>query len=102
VKSGHDFLQARVVADDLGRAAPRSQLLLQQDVLRDDPAPCESTLYQQQEVVGIDRLGKEVEGALLHGRHGVLDASVGRHDHDREFRVELSGGVQHAQAVAHG
>ena len=53
-------------------------------------------------MVEIDRLGEKVERALLHRQHGVLDAAVGGHDDDRQLRVEILGGAQHAEAVAGG
>ena len=55
-----------------GAPAPRRQLLVQQDVLGRQPALRERTLDHQQQMVGIDRLGEEVERAFLHRRHRVL------------------------------
>ena len=53
-------------------------------------------------MIGIDGLGEEVEGAVLHRLDGVLDAAVrGHHDHG-QLGVELLGGAQHAHAVALG
>ena len=51
-------------------------------------------------MIGIDRLGEKVERALLHRRHGILDAAVrGHHDH-RDVGVDLLRRAQHAEAVA--
>ena len=68
----------------------------------EQPPLRERALDQQQQVIGIDRLGEEVERAFLHRRHGVLDAAEGGHDDDRQLGIELLGGAQHAEAVAFG
>ena len=53
-------------------------------------------------MIGIDRLGEEVQRALLHRLDGVLDAAVGGHDDHRQLGVDFLGGPQHAHAVALG
>ncbi len=81
------------------RAASSS---LQEDVLGRQPALRERTLDHQQQMIGIDGLGEEVERAFLHRRHRVLDAAErGHHDHG-QLGVELLGGAQHAKTVAVG
>ena len=87
---GHDHvLQLGVLADDLRRAAPRGELVLQKNVLVGQPALHERTLDHQQQVIRIHRLGEEVERALLHRRDRVLDAAERRHHDDRQLRIEL-------------
>ena len=92
--------QRRVLADDARRAAPLGQLLLQQEVLGEHAPLGDRPLDHQQQVFGIDRLGEEVDRALAHRRHRVLDAAVGGHHDDRQLGVELLGRAQHAEAVA--
>ncbi len=53
----------------------------------------------EQQVVGIDRLGEEIEGAVAHCRHGVLHAAIGRHDDDGNVGVGGLHGAQHAEAI---
>ena len=53
-------------------------------------------------MIGIDRLGEEVERAFLHRRDRVLDAAERRHDDDRQLGIELLRRAQHAEAVAFG
>ena len=96
------LLQPRVLADDLRRAAALRELVLEQDVLGRQPALRERALDQQQQVIGIDRLGEEVERAFLHRRDRVLDAAERRHHDDRQLRVEFLGRAQDAEAVALG
>ena len=86
------------------RGAPRrsASSSLQQHVLGEHAALRQRALDHQQQVIGIDRLGQEVHRPFLHRRHRVLDAAVGGHHDDRQFRVELLGGAQHAEAVAVG
>ena len=91
--------QRRVRPDDLRRAAPHRQLLLQEEVLGQQPPLLERARDQEQEVVRIDRLGQKVEGAFLHRGHGVLDATVGGHHDDGRCGVLLLGGPQHAEPV---
>ena len=66
------------------------------------PALLERAVDQQQQMIGIDRLGEEVERPFLHRRDGVLDAAVGGHDDDRHVGVDFLRRAQHAEAVAVG
>ena len=66
------------------------------------PALLERARHEQQQVIGIDRLGEEVERAFLHRRDRILDAAVGRHHDDRHVGVDLLRRAQHAEAVAFG
>jgi hypothetical protein len=77
------LLQLGVVPDDERRAAALRELVLQDHVLGGEPPLDERALHHQQQVIGIHRLGEEVERALLHRRHGVLDAAKRRHDDHR-------------------
>ena len=87
-------------ADDRRRAATLGELLLEQRVFRDQPPLRERPLDHQQQMVGIDRLGQEVERALLHRRDRILDAAERGHDNHRQFRIDVFRGLQDAEAVA--
>ena len=91
-----------VVADDLRRAAPLRQLLAQDQVLGRQPPLRERALHHQQQMIGIDRLGEEVERAFLHRRDRVLDAAERGHHDDRQLRIDVLRRAQHAEAVAFG
>ena len=78
--------------------APRRQLLLEQNVLRRHP-PQRQLAFDQQQMIGIDRLGEKIERAFLHCCHGVLDAAEGRHHNHRYLGIQLLRGTQHAEAV---
>ncbi len=93
---------AEIFADQLRRAAPDRELLLEQQVLGDDPPLLERARHEQREVIGIDRLGEKIEGAFLHRRDRVLDAAVRGHHDDRHIGVELLRRAQHAKPVAFG
>ena len=54
-------------------------------VLGRQPPLRERALDHQQQMVGIDRLGEEVERAFLHRRHRVLDAAERGHHDDRQL-----------------
>ena len=94
------LLQPRILADDLRRPAPGRQLLLEQDVFGRQAALRERAFDHQQQVIGIDRFGEEVERAFPHRRHGVLDAAERRHHDDRHLGIELLRGAQHAEPIA--
>ena len=94
------FRSDGILADDLRRAATHGELLLQQQVLGHDAALLERARDEQQQVIGIDRLGEEVERAFLHRGHRVLDAAVRGHHDDRQVGVDLLRRAQHAEAVA--
>ena len=81
-------------------AASFGQLLFQQEVIGQHPPLGDRAFDHQQQMVGIDRLGQEVDGPLAHGGHRILDAAVGRHDDDLQFRIKLFRGAEHAEAVA--
>jgi hypothetical protein len=97
-----DVAQRAVLADDPRRPAALGHLLLQQDVIRQHPPLRDGALDHQQEVIGIDRLRQEIHRALAHGRHRILNASVGGHDDDLQLGIELLGRAQHAEAIAVG
>ena len=50
----------RGFADDRRRAAARGQFFLEQRVFGDQPALRERALDEQQQMIGIDRLGEKV------------------------------------------
>jgi hypothetical protein len=100
VQGGDHLFQPGILTDDLRRASPLRKLLLQQEVLGGQPALHERAFDHQEQVIWIDRLGKEVHRAVLHGGDGVLDAAVRGHDDDRHVGVELFCGAEHAEAIA--
>ena len=92
----------RIFSDDLRRAAALGELLFEQEVLGRQPPLRQRPLDEQQQVIGIDRLGEKVERAFLHRRDGVLDvAECGHHD-DRQLGVQVLRGAQHAKTIAIG
>ena len=97
-----DLFQLRVLADDLGRATARRELLLEENVLGRHALLRERTLHHQQQMVGIDGLGEKVERAFLDGFDGVLNRAVRGHHDNRQLGIQLLGGAQHAEAVALG
>ena len=77
-------------------------VLLEQDVFGEQAAALEGALEQEHEVLGVDGLGQEVGGALLHRAHGVVDGAEGGHDDDGDVGVRLLGRLQHVEAAARG
>ena len=94
--------QRRRVAQDPRRAATRRQLLLEQRVLAQQPRLGQRAVDDERQVIGIDGLGQEVERAVAHRRHGILDAAVGGHHHHGHGGVHGLHRAQHAEAVAGG
>src|ERR1041384_4447503 len=47
-------------------------------------------IYEQQQVIRVDRLGEKIEGPLLHRRDRIFDAAVGRHDDHRRSEEHTS------------
>jgi hypothetical protein len=95
-----DLAQLRIFTDDARRAATCGHFFLEKQVLGEHAPLGDRTFDKQEEMIRLDRLREEVERALLHGRHGVLNAAVsGHHDH-RKLGVELLGRTQHAEPVA--
>ena len=91
--------QRGIFADQLRRAASDRQLLLQQQVLVDDAALFESAADEQEQVLGVDRLGEEVEGPFLHRADGVLERAERGHDDHRDLFVQLFRGPQDGEAI---
>ena len=102
VQRQRDLLQPRVFSDDLGRAAALGELLFEQEVLRRQPPLRQRPLDEEQQVIGIDRLGEKVERPFLHRRDGVLDVAERGHHDDRQLGVQILRGAQHAETVALG
>ena len=94
-----DARQARVVADDGRRASPRGQLLAQQLILGSHAALRQRALDEQEQMIGVDGLGKEVERAFLHRHDGVLNTPVCGHHDDRQPGIDLLGAAQDADTV---
>ncbi len=81
------LLQRRRGADDALAATTRGGLLLEEPVLAEEAALRERALHEQEEMIGVDGLGQEIKGALLHRRDGVLDAAVRRHHDDGHLGI---------------
>ena len=94
------LLEPRVFADNLRRAAPLGELLLEKDVLGRHAPLRERALDHEQQMIGVHRLLEEVERPLLHRVHGVGHAAERRHHDDRQLGIELLRGAQDAEAVA--
>jgi hypothetical protein len=52
--------------------------------------------------LGVDRLGQEVRGALLHRAHGVVDGRIGGHDDDGHVGIRFLGRLQDLEPAARG
>ena len=102
LQRGEHLAQRRVVPDQLRRAATHRQLLLHQQVFGHQPPLLERARHEQQQMIGIDRLGEKIERPLLHRGDRVLDAAVGGHHDDRNIGVDLLRRAQHAEAVPFG
>ena len=96
----HRFLQGRVLPEHARQAEAALVLLAQQHDLAVQAAALEGPVEQQQQVLGVDRLGEEGGGAFLHGPHRVLDRAEGGHHDHGQLGVELLGGLDHAETVA--
>jgi hypothetical protein len=97
-----DVLQRRILADDLRRAAALRQFFFKKNIFRGKPPLNERALHHQQQVIGIDRLGEEIERAFLHRGNGILNAAERGHHDDRQLRIEVLRGAEHAESVAFG
>ena len=64
--------------------------------------PLHRAVQEQEEVVGVDGLGQEVGGAVLHGPDRLLHRSEGGHDDDRHLGVSLPRRFQDVEAAAGG
>ena len=102
IQRDRDLFELRIVADDLRRAAASRELLFEDQILGHHAPLDERTLDEQQQMIGIHRLGQKIERAFFHRRHGVLDAAECGHDDDGQLGVELLGCAQDAEAVAFG
>ncbi len=94
-----DTAQRLVLADDVRDAAPERQFFAQQEVLGQHAPLLDGAPRQQQQVLGIDRLGDEIERTLAHGAHRVLDSSIRGHHDDGQVGIGVLGQAQHAEAV---
>ena len=82
-----DLLHAGARADDGARPLLGLDLGLELLVLARELARIEGPLHEEGEVVEVDRLRQEIEGAVPHGLDRVLDGAVAREDDDGEARV---------------
>jgi hypothetical protein len=86
----------------LGAPRRAASSFLEQHVLGGHAPRGQGPFHDQQQVVGIDRLGEKIERAFLHRGDRVGNIREGGHQDDRQLRVDLLGGAQHAEAVAVG
>jgi hypothetical protein len=98
----HRVLQGRVLADEARQADALLVFLLEQDVFGEEPAPLQGALEEQDEVLGVDGLGQEIGGALLHRAHGVVDGGERGHDDDGHVGIRVLGRLQDLEAAARG
>ena len=94
------FPQRGVVAHEQRRAASHRQFFLEQQILGHDAPLVQRSGDEQQQMVGIDRLGKKVERALFHCRDGIFDAAVSGHDDHRHLGVDFLRRPKHTEPVA--
>ena len=82
LEGGEDLQHDRVAAHHVGEGVAVRQLAAQVLDLVDQPPALERLLRREQQLLGLERLGDVVDGALAHRLDGVLDAAVaGDHDH---------------------
>ena len=94
--------QGRTLPDDLVRRA-LGRLLGAQDLdLVEETSVLEAPGHPQLELLEVERLLHEVEGAEAHGLDRGLDRTVGRHQQHAGARVALAGGAQHRDTVGTG
>ena len=91
--------QRRVLPDDLRKAVACGVLLLENEVLHQQPALLDGSAHEDDEVIGLDGLRQEIEGPLFHRVDGVLDRPVGRHHDDGHVRIRVAGGAQDVAAA---
>ena len=77
-------------------------LLLQQDVVGEQPPPVDGAVEEEQEVVGVHGLGQEVGGALLHGRTASSTVPKAVMTITGMSGVRLQRGLQDVEPAARG
>jgi hypothetical protein len=102
VKGDGDLFQPRVLSDNLRGPSSLRELFLEEDVLRRQAPLRESAFDEEQQVVGIDGLGQEVERPLLHRGDRILNAAVSRHHDDRQIGIDFLRCPEDAETVALG
>ena len=93
------LFESRVVTNDLWKPVPGGILLSENEVFHQQTSLFDGALGQNHEMIGIDRFRKEIERAVFHGGHGILDRSKGRHDDDGQVRVRLPRRLQHVHTA---
>ena len=76
------------------------QLLLEEKRAPLEPAPIQGAVHQDQEVIGVDRLGQKVGSPLANGAHRILDRAKRGHDDHVGLRPGLQRGGKHVEAAA--
>ena len=89
---GEGVTNRAVVADDV-RHTKAAQLFLEEEVLGGEAALGEGAADDEAEVIGVDWLGEEIEGAFSHRPYDVRDRPVGRQEDDRHLRIAGLGGA---------
>ncbi len=91
-------LNRGIIADDAREAVAGGEFLAKKKIFAEEFLLFGATVDKNFEVVEIDGLLDEVEGAFLHGSDGFFDRAVGSDQNDREMCVDLAGLAQHVDA----
>ena len=108
VRAGHGLQEIehpahrRRPAQELAQSRLLGQAPLQVGGLRQEPPPLERLVDQGQHLGRIERLGDEVERALLRGLHRLGDGGVPRHDDHFEGRILALELLEELEAIAVG
>ena len=96
------FLERRILADNLRKPVAGCVLLFENEVLGEKASLSDRALHQHQQVIGVDRLGEEIEGAVFHRRDGVLHGAVSGHDDDGHIGIGFACRLENIHAAATG
>ncbi len=92
-------VHARVLADDVLEGVAVLELLAQVNDLVEQLPLAQGPLYDQAQMLEVDRLGDEVVGAQAHGLDRAVDAAVGGHEDDGDGDAFLLHGLHELEAV---
>jgi hypothetical protein len=88
-----------ILSNYLRSAAAGREFFLEEQVLRHQPSLRERPLDHQQQMIGVDRLGQEVERAFPHGHHRILNAAKRRHHDDGQLGIGFHRRAEHTESV---
>ena len=94
---GHHLLEGIADPDGIALAQKVVEALLEGAVLLDERAPLESLADHAHELRALQGLGQEVDGAVLHGAHGLLHGAEGREEDDVHVGGRLARLLQKLQ-----